>query len=46
MQVIAHIEYPEVAARILRPLGLPADPPRLEPARGPPEPEPSFDLTA
>ena len=42
--ILAAINDPFVAQKILRHLGLSADGPRVAPARGPPEPELDFDI--
>ncbi len=43
MKVIALIEEPEVARKILRAMGLPSEAPRAEPARSPPQLALEFD---
>jgi hypothetical protein len=44
MRVLCAINDPPVAQKILRHLGLPTEGPRCAPARGPPEPEFTFDI--
>jgi hypothetical protein len=41
VRIISAIEDPPVISKILNHLGLPSDPPRLHPARGPPDSEQS-----
>ena len=43
MRILAFLTEPEPVHAILRHLGLPATPPPLSPARGPPQPDLGFD---
>jgi len=43
LRLLAFLTEPEPVDAILRPLGLPATPPPLSPARSPPQPDLGFD---